>query len=196
MSVAVYLRVSTDRDQESGLQSQELAIRQYLASQGVNNASFFRDRVSGATTNRPGFEQLQQAIAAGNVTTVVCWKLDRLSRSLRDGINVLSDWLDRGVRVVAIAQQIDFSGAVGRMLAAVLLSLAEMERDSIRENTRRGLAAAKARGVRLGKPPRLHADEVRPLVDELGIVAAARQLNATPQGLRACLARAKATPSR
>ena len=57
------------------------------------------------------------------------WKLDRLSRNLRDGINVLADWCDKGLRVVSVTQQIDFNGATGKMLAAVLLGVAEMEQE-------------------------------------------------------------------
>lgn len=55
--------------------------------------------------------------------TVMVWKLDRLSRRLRDGVNLLADWCDRGIRVVSITQQIDLSGPVGRMIAAVMLGL-------------------------------------------------------------------------
>lgn len=56
---------------------------------------------------------------------LICWKLDRLSRRQVDGISVLADWCDRGVRVVSVTQLIDLRGAVGRMVAAVLFGLAE-----------------------------------------------------------------------
>jgi DNA invertase Pin-like site-specific DNA recombinase len=68
----------------------------------------------------------------GEVDTIVVWKLDRLSRSLRDGINTLCDWCDRGLRVVATSQQIDFNGSLGKMLAAVRFGVAEMEQESDR----------------------------------------------------------------
>ena len=58
---------------------------------------------------------------------VVVWKLDRISRRQRDGVNLLAEWCERGVRVVAVTQQIDLSGAVGRMVASVLFGLAEIE---------------------------------------------------------------------
>jgi len=60
------------------------------------------------------------------VKTVVVWKLDRISRRLRDGINLLADWCEKGVRVVVVTQQIDLSGAVGRMVANVSFGLAEL----------------------------------------------------------------------
>ena len=77
---------------------------------------------------------------AGEVGAVVTYKLDRLSRSLRDGINVLCDWCDKGLRVVSVTQQIDFNGAVGKMLAAVLLGIAEMEQETRRERQAAGIA--------------------------------------------------------
>jgi DNA invertase Pin-like site-specific DNA recombinase len=161
--VGVYLRVST-LDQEKGLDSQERALRDYLAGHGIADAQWYRDRLSGATTDRPGFDKLQRDIFMGKVKTVICWKLDRLSRSLRDGINVLHDWLGKDIRVVAVAQQFDFSGTVGQMIAAVLFALAQMERENLRENTKRGMAAAKAKGVKLGKRPKLFARDIVPLL--------------------------------
>jgi DNA invertase Pin-like site-specific DNA recombinase len=73
---------------------------------------------------RPVFDRLQKAIFTGTVTTVVVWKLDRISRGQRDGVNLLADWCER---VVAVTQQIDLSGTVGRMVASVLFGLAEIE---------------------------------------------------------------------
>lgn len=62
---------------------------------------------------REAFQQLQAAIFAGEIKTIVVWKLDRLARSLKEGVNVLADWCQRGVRMIAITQQIDLSGPVG-----------------------------------------------------------------------------------
>ena len=68
----------------------------------------------------------------------------------KTGIGLLVDWLERGLRIVAIAQQFDFSGAVGQLVASVSLGIAQMERENIRENISRGMQAAKQRGVRIG----------------------------------------------
>src|SRR4029078_8355122 len=105
---------------------------------------------SGDSLKRPAFEKLQAAVFAGKVRTIVVYKLDRLSRSLRDGINVLCDWCDKGLRVVSVTQQIDFNGTVGKMLAAVLLGVAEMEEQNRLERQRAGIDAALA-DVRAGK---------------------------------------------
>lgn len=72
--------------------------------------------------------------------TVVVYKLDRLSRSLREEINVLAKWCDKRLRVVSVTQQIDFNGETSKLLAAVLLGIAEMEQE-----TRRERQAAKSR---------------------------------------------------
>ena len=164
-TVAVYVRVST-LDQEKGIQSQEHGLAEYLRNHGIENATWYRDRLSGATTDRPAFKQLQKDIFQGRVKTVVCWKLDRLSRSQRDGINLLADWLEQGVRVVAVSQQLDFSGPAGKLVAGVLFALGEMKRDNLRENTKRGKANAKARGTKLGKRPKLFAKDIVPLLEK------------------------------
>jgi DNA invertase Pin-like site-specific DNA recombinase len=69
----------------------------------------------------------------GLVRTVVVWKLDCLSRRQRQGINLLADWCDRGVRVVSVTQQVDLSGPVGQMVASLMFGLAEIELEYRRE---------------------------------------------------------------
>jgi DNA invertase Pin-like site-specific DNA recombinase len=92
-------------------------------------------------------------VFAGGVETIVVYKLDRLSRKLRDGINVLCDWCERGLRVVSVTQKIDFNGTVSKMLAAVLLGVAEMEQENRRERQAAGIAAAREAGVYFGRKP-------------------------------------------
>lgn len=89
----------------------------------------------------------------GEVETVVVWRFDRLSRSLRDGIDTLCGWCDRGLRVVSVTQQIDFNGSLGKMLAAVLFGVAEMEQEIRRERQKAGIEAARDRGVYKGRKP-------------------------------------------
>jgi DNA invertase Pin-like site-specific DNA recombinase len=109
---------------------------------------------------------------------------------LKDGVNILADWCDREIRVVAVAQQLDFNGSVGRLIAAVLLAIAQMERENIRENVKRGMAAAKARGVRLGKRPKLFAADIKALQDRgLNITEVATQLSVSRQAIYKALKR-------
>lgn len=151
--VAAYVRVSTVGQNEAG---QRAEIGRWLSGNGVAPGSvrWFVDKgKSGDNLKRPAFEALQAAVFAGEVGTVATYKLDRLSRSLRDGINVLSDWCDKGLRIVSVTQQIDFNGAVGKMLAAVLLGIAEMEQETRRERQAAGIAEAKKAGVYRGRKP-------------------------------------------
>jgi DNA invertase Pin-like site-specific DNA recombinase len=186
---AAYIRVSTF-DQDKGLKSQEKALRDYVSNHGLQNVCWYRDKLSGATTKRPGFERLQKDIFNGKVATVLCWKLDRLSRSLQDGINVLTDWCERGIRVVSVSQQIDFNGTTGKLIASVLFAVAQMGREHISENVKRGMAAAKARGVRLGKRPKLFAKDIRPLLDKgLNKTEVAKKLNCSRQAVYGALLR-------
>ena len=81
---------------------------------------------------------------------MLVWRLDRLSRSLRDGIDILCRWQDAGVRVVSVSQGIDLSGSVGKLIASVLLALAEIEFETMRQRQRVGIEAAKKRGAYRG----------------------------------------------
>ncbi|MFA5299348.1 MAG: recombinase family protein [Lutibacter sp.] len=189
--VAAYCRVSTI-DQEKGLKSQEKSLQDYCDNHGFANLVWYRDKITGSTTDRPAFNKLQRDIFDGKIKTVVCWKLDRLSRSLKDGINILTGWLEKDVRVIATAQQLDFSGAVGQLIASVLFAIAAMERENLRENTKRGMEAAKARGVKLGKRPKLFAKDIVPLLESgLSIGEVAEKLSKTRQAIYNALKRDK-----
>jgi len=116
-----------------------------------SRVQWFEDTETGKTLRRPAFARLQQAIFAGTVKTVIVWKLDRLSRRQREGVNLLADWCERGVRVVVVTQQIDLSGTVGRLVASVLFGLAEIEQEYRRERQAAGIAVAKRRGIYRGR---------------------------------------------
>lgn len=148
--IACYCRVSSHSQKTD---SQKAELTRWLHHQGLDSGAvqWFEDRERGQTLRRPAFVRLQRAIAAGAITTVVVWKLDRLARRQQDGINLLADWCARNVRVVAVTQQIDLSGPVGRMVASVLFGLAEIEWEYRRERQAAGIAVAKARGVYRGR---------------------------------------------
>lgn len=147
---AVYVRVSTIGQKEA---SQRQEIDRWLRGHGIKDAVYYVDKKTGDNLKRPAFERLQSAIFNGEVKTVIVYKLDRLSRSLKDGINTLTDWLNQGVRIVSVTQQLDFSGATGQLVAAVLFAVAQMEQETRRERQAAGIAAAKADGVYLGRKP-------------------------------------------
>ncbi|MBA4105683.1 MAG: resolvase [Pirellula sp.] len=147
--IAVYIRVSTAGQNEAG---QRREIDRWLHGQGLE-AAYYVDKKCGDDLRRPEFERLQAAVFAGEVKNVVCYKLDRLSRSLQDGINTLAGWCKSGVRVVSVTQQLDFSGATGQLVAAVLFAVAQMEQETRRERQAHGIAVAKAAGLYTGRKP-------------------------------------------
>lgn len=148
--IACYCRVSTRRQKND---SQRAEIERWLSGNrvGKNHVTWFEDKETGKTLRRDAFERMQRAIFQGEVNTVIVWKLDRISRRQREGVNLLADWCERGVRVVVITQQIDLSGAVGRMVASVLFGLAEIELEYRRERQAAGITVAKQRGVYHGR---------------------------------------------
>jgi len=151
MSIGVYIRVSSPKGQKTDSQRAEL--ESWLKRQRYKRVQWFEDRESATTMQRDAFQQLQAAIFAGQITTVIIWKLDRLARSLKEGVNVLADWCQRGVRVIAVTQQIDLSGPLGQMIASLLFGIAEIELHHTRERQAAGIALAKKRGVYLGRQP-------------------------------------------
>ena len=150
--IAAYIRVST---YQQNTDAQRAELEQWLTANGHTKKSikWFEDKETGKDLDRPGFAAMQKAIFAGKIKTVVVWKLDRLSRNQRDGINLLADLCDRGVRVVSVTQQLDLSGVAGRLVAGVLFAIGEMELENIRERQAAGIAAAKKRGVYSGRKP-------------------------------------------
>jgi DNA invertase Pin-like site-specific DNA recombinase len=159
--VAAYLRVSTAKQKTEG---QREEVEHWLEANGynLNQVEWYEDKETGKTLRRPAFDRLQKDIFDGKVKTVVCWKLDRLSRRLRDGVNLLADWCERGLKIVVTTQRIELNGPVGRMIAALMLGLAEIELEFRRERQAAGIAVAKrkgsykgrAKGTTKGKPER------------------------------------------
>jgi DNA invertase Pin-like site-specific DNA recombinase len=137
-----YARVST-LDQNLDLQLDTL--KQFGCEQ------IFEEKISGASKERPQLIKLFSILRKGD--SVVVWKLDRLGRSLRDLIDLISKMKDLGVTFVSIQDSIDTSTATGRFTFNIFASLAEFEREIISERTRAGLAAARARGRKGGRPP-------------------------------------------
>lgn len=149
MTTAFYIRVSSAKGQKTDSQRAELEAWQ--KRQRLKKVRWFEDKDSATNLQRKAFQQLQAAIFKGEVDTVVIWKLDRIARSLKEGVNILEDWCNRGVRVVSITQQIDLSGAVGKLIASLLFGIAEIELQHAKERQAVGIALAKKRGVYQGR---------------------------------------------
>lgn len=188
--VAIYLRVST-LDQEKGLQSQRMVLKEYCINHNLSNRKWYKDRLSGADTKRPSFMRLQKDVFAGKVDTIVVWSLDRITRrGVKEGLDILIGWLDKKIRVISVNEQLDFSGAMGELLASVFFAIARMQRELLRENTKRGLKAAVAKGAKLGKRPKLFAKDIVPLLEKgMSVAQVGEKLGKTRQAIYNCLKR-------
>ncbi len=149
---AAYIRIS-DKDQNSA--GQKEVVTNWLLANGfdLTMVEFYEDVESGVKFTRKALDRLQRDIFSGIVKTVVVFKVDRLARRLVEGINLLQDWCDKGVRVISVTQQIDVSGAMGRMVAALLLGFAEIEYEYRKERQAAGIVVAKREGVYKGRKP-------------------------------------------
>jgi DNA invertase Pin-like site-specific DNA recombinase len=148
--IVCYCRVSS-KDQK--VDSQKAEITRWLRGNKfkLSGVTWYEDVESGATLQRPAFDSMQQAVFNGEIATLVVWKLDRISRDMRDGINLLADWCERRLRVLSVTEQLDLSGTVGRIVASVLFGIAEIQRTQIRERQAAGIALAKERGSYTGR---------------------------------------------
>jgi DNA invertase Pin-like site-specific DNA recombinase len=144
-----YCRVSTD-DQNPDLQ--------LTALKRAGCRTIFTDRATGATVKRPELVKCLKALNAGD--TLIVWKLDRLGRSLRDLIGLLDDLKARGVAFRSLTEAIDTATPTGRAMWQMIGILAELERSLIQERTKAGRAAAMARGVKMGRKPKLSPQQV------------------------------------
>ena len=144
MKAATYIRVST---KEQNFDGQVDRIHKYLEGHGITPVASYEDKATGKNTDRKGFKSLQEAIFNGEVDTVIVYKLDRISRSLRDGINILTDWLEKDIRLICVEQQLDFNGQLGKMLGGILFAVAEMDYNNRRENQSAGIEKAKQRNA-------------------------------------------------
>src|SRR5450631_222276 len=154
-----YARVSTE-DQNPALQ--------LAALKKAGCRIIFKDQgISGATTKRPALLRCLKKLEHGD--TLIVWKLDRLGRSLRDLIAMLDDLKHRGVTFRSLTQAIDTETPTGRAMWQMIGVLAELERSLISERTRAGVSAAKKRGEKFGRKPKLtrqQIDHARKLIEQ------------------------------
>ncbi len=150
-SVALYARVSTTQ-QDPDVQLREL--RALVAARGWTIRREYVDAgISGASTSRPELSRLLADAHRGCFAGILVWRLDRLGRSLRHLVTVVEDLLARGIDVISATEpHMDSTTPTGRLLRNIFASVAEYEREMIRERVVAGLRKAKAQGKQLGRP--------------------------------------------
>ena len=147
-----YARVSTD-DQDLSLQIDA------LEKHGIPKSLIFTDKLSGAKDDRPGLAKCLGSLQSGDV--LVVWRLDRLGRSMRHLITLVEDLRSCGVGFRSLNEgAIDTTSASGELIFNIFSALAQFERRLIQERTKAGLAAARARGRRGGRP-RLESEQAK-----------------------------------
>jgi DNA invertase Pin-like site-specific DNA recombinase len=144
-----YARVSTS-DQTLDLQKDAL--------EKIGCTKIFTDIISGAKVERKGLEEALHYVREGD--TLVVWRLDRLGRSLKHLIEVVSDLEKRGIGFKSLTESIDTTTSGGKLVFHLFGALAEFERNLIRERTNAGLLAARARGRKGGRPKSLTEKKV------------------------------------
>ena len=149
---AVYVRVSTANGTQT-TDSQLHEIQRHCAARGWDKLEIYNDRMSGAKTSRPELDRMIKDMRTGKVERVVCYKLDRMGRSLTHLALVIDELNRLGISLICTSQGIDTSdnSPCGKFQLGVLMAVAEFEREIIKERVNSGLAAAKAKGVVLGR---------------------------------------------
>jgi DNA invertase Pin-like site-specific DNA recombinase len=148
--VALYARVSTAAQH---VEPQLHALRAYTEARGLENAAEYVDHgVSGAKDRRPALDRLLSDARRRRFDVLACTKLDRLARSVHHLTALARELEALKIDLVVLDQAIDTSTPAGRLLFHVLGSIAEFERDLIRERTAAGMRAARRRGARIGRP--------------------------------------------
>ena len=193
-STAVYVRVST-KDQKTDSQLREL--RQYCQQRGWKKTEFFVDKISGEKSTRPELDRMVKELRSGRLERVVTYKLDRLGRSITHLCLLVDEMTRLGIPLICSSQGIDTSGnnPCGKFQLDVLKAVCEFERNLIRDRVNIGLAAARAKGVRLGRPKSLHkrADEVLALKRKgMSLRAISRELSMAVSSVHSILTSKKA----
>jgi len=145
-----YARVSKSDSQETAPQIRAL--------KDAGCTRLFEEAASGGRWERPELHKMLDQLRSGD--TLVVWKLDRLSRSLKDLLTILERVSAAGAKFRSLTESIDTSGPAGRMLMQMLGSFAEFEREMIRERTRAGLHEARAQGRVPGRKPKITAEQL------------------------------------
>ena len=150
-SVAIYARVSTER-QAADMQLAEL--REYVqrASWKIYR-EFVDEGYTGKDTLRPAFKEMLDEARRRKFDVLLVWKLDRLSRSLKDVIGTLDELGHLGIDFISYDNKIDTSSPTGKLVFQVIGAVAEFERNIISERVKAGLRNARRKGKRLGRPP-------------------------------------------
>ncbi|WP_413569183.1 recombinase family protein [Bdellovibrio sp. HCB117] len=155
--IAIYLRVST-QGQNTELQVAE--IQSFLAARGWRNYQVYEDKCTGTTATRPALKELLKNARLRRHDIIVCWKMDRLFRSLKDLVGTLQEFDELGIEFISLKDSIDMTTASGRLMTHLLAAFAEFEASLINERVMAGLENARRKGKILGRPKIINSEQV------------------------------------
>ena len=159
MRAAIYARVSTNNGQDPHMQIREL--KEYCKRRGWDVEGEYVDAgVSGAKEHRPQLDSLLVVCRKRRVDAVVVYRYDRFARSLRQLVNALEEFRSLGIEFISLHEGVDTSTPNGRLVFGIFASIAEFERELIRDRVKSGIAAARSKGMKLGRP-RVSVDAAR-----------------------------------
>ena len=159
MRIAIYARVSTHNGQDPEMQLREL--REYCQRREWAITREYVDiGISGRKEKRPELDQLLHDAHRRCFDAVVVWRFDRFARSVSHLLKALENFRALGIEFVSLSEQVDTSTPTGKMIFTVLGAVAELERSLIVERVRAGLRNARAKGKKLGRPPKLTKPEL------------------------------------
>lgn len=187
MRVAIYARVS--RREQQTLPLQLKAMRQYASIRKWKVKLQIEDIRSGVK-ERKKREEIMDAARRRQIDTVLVWKLDRWGQSLHDLFESMKELSDLGVHFVSVTEMIDLTTPAGEALAGMLSVFAKFERDILRERVRAGIAHARSKGQRHGRPAtaRKHKTKIQALFEKgLNKSEIARQLSISRTSVRRLL---------
>jgi DNA invertase Pin-like site-specific DNA recombinase len=165
-NVAVYARVSTvGKGQDVDMQLRDL--RAYANSRGLSIfKEYVDDGISGRKDKRPALDMLMNDARKRRFDAVLVWRFDRFARSTKHLVTALEDFRHLGIDFISFQENIDTSSPMGKAMFTIVSAIAELEADIIRERVIAGIANARAKGVRLGRPsPHVDQGEVQRLRD-------------------------------
>lgn len=166
---ALYTRTSTN-NQETGLESQILALETYCKNHNITNYKIYKDNgVSGTRVDRPALNQLKQDCQQGQVQSVIVYSFSRMGRSTKHLIDTLQFFEEREIDFISLTEKLDTTTAMGKCLFSIISSISQMERDLISERVKNGLRNAKSKGKKLGPPEKINKEIIEQLLNEPGM---------------------------
>jgi DNA invertase Pin-like site-specific DNA recombinase len=148
--MGIYARVSSS---DQNVETQLLVLREYCSRMGYEVVGEYTDNgFSGKDNSRPQFERLLADMRSGKLEGIICYKLDRIGRSLKHLLNLFEEFDNRKIGFVSLSQNIDTNTPEGRMFLKMLMVLAEYERELIVSRTIEGVKRARKQGKILGRP--------------------------------------------